>query len=186
MKKVIVSLFVLLIFFGCNNQVKEMPSEKDDIIDSVFLSGGSQEEKLSEESLASYFTKVGSTIKLKDALPDGTGLYVYFQQVNGKAKNLMLYIKYSDYNIYQFNIDGERYTYKTEKSKGRGENKEYWYDYSIRTMDMKFLRSLLHSESVRVIFSDGTSIPVTDDTKTGIKRTLEYFEILGGEFPPYM
>lgn len=185
MKKTIFYFILFSICFACSRQSKE--SELKEIFSNTEAFDQKEiQDTLNIDSLATYFEKKGSIIKIKNPLENNTGFYVYFTFSKGKAKNLMFYIQYEDRTLYQFSVNGEKYTYKTLKSKGRKEKKIAWYDYPIKTMDIKLFRSIINTDSSRIIFSDGTSILIDAKSKDALKKTLDYYELLGGTFPPYL
>lgn len=182
MKKILFYFVAIFVFLSCAD-VKKNTNNAEESVQTVAIADSPEE--LNVDSLAQYFERKGSRVQLKDVLPYNMGFYVYFQMVNGKAKNMKLFIQYEDHDMYRFSVDGERYAYRTDKCKGKGDNKVCWYDYPVKTMDFRLLRSIITSKSARVIFSDGTSVLITDEQKDALKKTFDYFELLGGQFPPY-
>jgi|GEM_PF-2063314 hypothetical protein len=194
MKKVIIFSVSLLIGIACNTSVKNTDKAEITTTDSTeIINEEIIEEKASPDSLKDYFSEEKSNgktwIQIKDAISaDQNGFYIYFRKENNSAKGLRMRIQYADHDIYQFSVDGIKYTYKANKYKnsdarfvkGTGLN---WYDFEVKRNDLKFLEAITKSENTRIIFSDGTSVPVTKDMKTGIQRTLDYFESLGGQLP---
>lgn len=200
MKKVITYFTILSTCMACNSPVNNTQKEIINKEDTTSIGTNINEKdtittgKASNiESLAPYFSEEksgGKTwIQIKDALPeDQNGFYVYFRKENKIAKGLRMRIQYGDYDIYQFSVDGTNYTFKANRSKssdgrfvkGTGLN---WYDYDVKRNDLKFLEAVIKSKNTRIIFSDGTSVPVTDEIKVGIRKTLDYFEALGGQLP---
>jgi len=184
MKKVIVSLLILLVVFSCGNMPKDDSSGKEKNEITAAEKDTVEKEVPNKESLAEYFTTDNSRIQVKDALADDkTGFCIYFSKVNGKARGLKMHIQYGDRDIYQFSIDRDRYTYKSNHSKGSRKNRTYWYDYDVEAKDMKFLRALIKSKSASIIFSDGTGISISEEVKKQIERTLDYYTLLEGKFP---
>jgi hypothetical protein len=183
-RKVITGLAVLpFLLCSCSNRAGyEQPNEDyGDVVataeDSAYV----------RDTLSVYFERKNSRVRIKGALAeDKTGICVYFSIVRGKARNLKMYIQYGEHDVYQFNINNERYSYKTVNTKGSGDDKICWYDYKVRTMDMRFIRALIKAQSVRVVFSDGTSELISRETLDGIEKTLRFYELLGGKYPPYM
>lgn len=194
MKKVIISLAILSIGFACNSTTKDVSkanSENKDMIATIEQKQDTiAEGKSSEESFAPYFTKEGEWIQIKNALSaDQTGIYVYFQAPDDVARNLRMRIQYGSESAYKYNIDGEAYTYNANRSK-TSDNKAIvdgsqssWYDSDVKNKDYKFLQALVNSKEAKVMLSNGSSFTISDDTKIGIKRTLDYFEALDGLLP---
>lgn len=53
----------------------------------------------------------------------------------------------------------------------------------MKNKDYKFLQALSNSQNAKVILGDGSSFTISEETKAGIKRTLDYFEALDGLLP---
>ena len=194
MKKIIISLAILSTGFACNSaQTKDISNDGSNNKDTASIVQEKQdtitENIPSKESLEQYFTKDGEWIQVKNALSaDQTGIYVYFQAPDDVAKNLRMRIQYGGESAYKYTIDGESFTYKANRSKGSDnrfiEGSSFsWYDNDIKNKDYKFLQALSNSKNAKVILSDGSSFTISDETKTGIKRTLDYFEALDGLLP---
>lgn len=194
MKKVIISLAILSTGFACNSaQNKDISIADAENKDTLSIIENKQdtttESKPSRESLDQYFTKEEGWIQIKDALStDQTGIYVYFQAPDDVARNLRMRIQYGGESTFKYIIDGESYTYKANRSKG-SDNRVVegsslsWYDSDVKNKDYKFLQALSNSKDAKVILSDGSSFTISEEIKTGIKRTLDYFETLDGLLP---
>lgn len=193
MKKVIISFAILLVGFACNNvQTKDVStteSGKDSISTVEDKKDTIATDKPSQESLANYFDREGEWIQIKNALSaDQAGIYVYFQAPDDIARNLRVRIQYGDASIYKFTVDGESYTYKANRSKG-SDNRFVegaslsWYDNDVKNKDLKFLQALSNGKNCQVILNDGSSFTISEQTKTGIKRTFDYFEAMDGLLP---
>ncbi|PXV58120.1 hypothetical protein CLV62_15115 [Dysgonomonas alginatilytica] len=193
MKKVIISLLILSVGFACNSaptkDISVSESEKGTISTVEEKKDTIQKNKPSQESLAHYFDKEGEWIQIKNALSaDQAGIYVYFQAPDDVARNLRVRIQYGDASVYKFSIDGESYSYKANRSKGSDnrfvEGASFsWYDNDVKNKDLKFLQALSNGRNCQVILNDGSSFTISNETKTGIKRTLDYFEALDGLLP---
>jgi len=185
MNKIIILLMIILTGIACSNQNKNTIPAENESFDS-FLN-----DSLENKALSEYFTekKSGGLIKVQPKVTlseNGTGFYVYFTKNKNEIKDLKLFIQFEDRDIYQFSVKGQKYTYKSNFSKGSGKNKINWYDYKMSAIDIGLLYALIKSESARIIFSDGTSVLVSDEDRESIRRTLAYFEELGGRYPPYI
>lgn len=194
MKKIIISLAILSTGFACNSaptkEVSKAGSDNKDTASTVEEKQDTTTENIpSKESLDQYFTKDGEWIQIKNALSaDQTGIYVYFQAPDDVAKNLRMRIQYGGESAYKYTIDGESFTYKANRSQGSDnrfvEGSSFsWYDNDVKNKDYKFLQALSNSKNAKVILSDGSSFTISDETKAGIKRTLDYFEALDGLLP---
>lgn len=174
-------------FFGtaCSNHNKKNTSAENN------LTAQAPADSIETKKLSEYFIekRIGGQVKvqLKNALPEnGMGFYVYFMKSKDTVKELKLFIQFEDRDVYQFSVGGQKYTYKSNFSKGKGNNKINWYDYKMSAIDISLLYALIKSGSARIIFGDGTSVVVDKETIEGIKQTLEYFEESGGKYPPYI
>lgn len=194
MKKIIISLAILSTSFACNNaqtkDISKADSENKDTVSIVEEKQDTATENIpSKESLDQYFTKDGEWIQIKNALSaDQTGIYVYFQAPDDVAKSLRMRIQYGGESAYKYTIDGESFTYNANRSKGSDnrfvEGSSFsWYDNDVKNKDYKFLQALSNSKNAKVILSNGSSFTISDETKAGIKRTLDYFEALDGLLP---
>lgn len=194
MKKVIISLSILSFSFACNNtQTKDIPDNNSVNKDTASIVDQKQdsitENKISKASLAQYFTKEGEWIQVKNALSeDQNGIFTYFQAPDDVARNLRMRIQYSEGSTYKYIIDGESFTYKANRSKN-SDNRVVegsslnWYDSDVKNKDYKFLKALSDSKDAKVILSNGSSFTISNETKTGIKRTFDYYESLDGLLP---
>ncbi len=194
MKKIIISLAILSTSFACNNaqtkDISKADSENKDTVSIVEEKQDTATENIpSKESLDQYFTKDGEWIQIKNALSaDQTGIYVYFQAPDDVARNLRMRIQYGGEGTYKYIVDGQSFTYKANRSKGSDnrfvEGSSFsWYDNDVKNKDYKFLQALSNSQNAKVILSNGSSFTISDETKAGIKRTLDYFEALDGLLP---
>lgn len=193
MKKLFILVTVLSTGFSCNNaQTKGITSESENR-DTLAVVEEKQDtitiNKSSKESLDQYFTKDEEWIQIKNALStDQTGIYVYFQAPDDVAKNLRMRIQYGGESSYKYTVDGESFTYNANRSKGSDNrfveaSSFSWYDNDVKNKDYKFLQALSNSKNAKVILSDGRSFTISDETKAGIKKTLDYFEALDGLLP---
>lgn len=194
MKTIIISLLSLGFGFGCNNgESKNVPKAESEIKDTVTINENKQdsitENKPSKESLDQYFIKDGEWIQIKNALSaDQTGIYVYFQAPEDVARNLRMRIQYGNESVFEYVIDGKSYSYRSNRSKdsdnrfAEGSSLK-WYDSDVKNKDYKFLQALSNSKNAKVVFSDGSSITISEAIKSGIKRTFDYFESLDGLLP---
>lgn len=194
MKKVIILVAILSTGFACNSaQNKDASTTVSENKDTASIVEEKEDtitkNKPSEGSLAQYFSKDDGWIQIKNVLSaDQTGLYVYFQAPDDVARNLRMRIQYGGADSYKFIIDGESFTYKANRSKG-SDNRVVegsslsWYDSDVKNKDYKFLQALSNSKEAKVIAGDGSSYVISDEVKTGIKRTFDYFESLDGLLP---
>ena len=195
MKKVIISLAILFISFACNNaQNKDISKNDSESKDTVSMLEQQERDTItkgrpSQESLAQYFSKDGEWIQVKNALSkDQSGIFIYFQAPDGVARNLRMRIQYGGGTTYKYIVDGESFTYKANRSKDSDnrvvENSSLsWYDSDVKNKDFKFLQALSNSKDAKVIVNDGSSLTISEETKTGIKRTFDYFEAQDGLLP---
>lgn len=194
MKKIIISLAILSTSFACNNaQTKDISKADSENMDTVSIVKEKQDTTTenipSKESLNQYFIKDGEWIQIKNALSaDQTGIYVYFQAPDDVARNLRMRIQYGGEGTYKYIVDGQSFTYKANRSKGSDSrfiegSSLSWYDSDVKNKDYKFLQALSNSQNAKVILGDGSSFTISEETKAGIKRTLDYFEALDGLLP---
>lgn len=180
MKKGILFLISILFFVSCETSPhKQTLREGNDSVDTT---------KTQHDFLPQLFEKKklhGTTeVMIKDALPENnSGFYIVFRLQNGKATDPKLHIQYAGQNVFQFSVNGDKYTYKSNFSKGKGENRSEWYEYDLRPEDMRLFYSLDHAKSANIIFSDGTLLPLHQYEVDNINKTLLYFEQLGGKRP---
>lgn len=194
MKKVIISLAILFTGFACNSaQNKDAAGNSSENKDTITITEEKKdtivEKKSSKESLSQSFTKDGEWIQIKNALSvDQTGMYIYFQAPDDVARNLRMRIQYGDQSTYKYTIDGESFIYKANRSKDSdnrfAEGSSFnWYDSDVKNKDYKFLQALCNSQNAKVTLNDDNSFIISNETKAGIKKTLDYFEALDGLLP---
>lgn len=193
MKVFYIFISVLLCFSSCNATGKRTDNKSvESITDSVKMDQpkdtlGQSKDQINW-NLAGYFIKDGSWVQIKDALStDQTGIYLYFQTEHDVARNLRLRIQYANSSEFQFEIDGKKYSYKANRSQNSStvfvDGDMNWYDNSVKKDDLKFIETLIKSKSAILILSDGSSVTITDRTKTNMQKTLDYFESLDGLLP---
>lgn len=179
MRKVSIFLIIIIGLLSCQKQTK-IPKEQNDISEINSVEKKSTDTFAREES--AYGTKIYSKNVLSD---DKNGLYIYFYLVNGKPQDLKFYIKYNRpdisqfQDVYQFSVNGKKYTYKANYNDGP----LFWYDYGVRKEDLNLFKELKKSDEAHIIFKNGVLINISDDTKSAIQNTLEYYQQLGGQLP---
>lgn len=195
MKRIAILFLILPMFLSCNSKKTDAnigEKNTDTIITAIDTLTTDKVTKPTIESFAPYFVeqKNGNVlwIQAKNALsPDQEGMYLYFQNDNGVAKNIRLRIQYGDNTSYKIVCDGKTYNYKANKTKTSDsrfvDGGFNWYDDYVKRDDLKFLETLESSNDSKIIFSDGQTIEINKSIKSNIKKTLEYFEAMDGLLP---
>lgn len=121
------------------------------------------------------------------------GIYCYFQSNDGIASNFRFKIQYhSDdwlfFQRVQFSIDGKAYEYipkKKERDSGNGGRIWEWFDDQVRLTDKNLIEALANAKSAKMKLI-GKQYHKVKTIKSAqikdIKRALEYFKAMGGEF----
>lgn len=138
-----------------------------------------------------FFTQIiegRSWIQAKNTISDEqNGLYLYFQEDKGKARNLRLRIQFENSTNYTFSIDRKSYSYKANRSKTSDPNFVdggiSWYDNNVREDDLKFIESIIDSYASSVTLDNGTRINLDSTTKNNLQKTLSYFVAKDGQLP---
>lgn len=121
------------------------------------------------------------------------GLYCYFETRNGVANNLRFRLQYyaEDWLFFtrvQFSIDGKPYEYipnNTETDNGDGGMIWEWFDESVTSSDKELLSALANAKTakMKLIGRQYHEIKsISKDQINNIKRTLDYYNALGGSF----
>lgn len=122
------------------------------------------------------------------------GIYCYFQKENNIPSNFRFRVQYySDEWLFfqkiQFSIDGKAYEYiplNTETDSGDGGYIWEWFDENVSaSSDKELLNALANAKSAKMKFIGRQYYDVKNITKeqlSGIKRTIEYYKALGGNF----
>jgi len=121
------------------------------------------------------------------------GLYCYFQTENGIPSNLRLRLQYyADEWLFfgkvQFSIDGKAYEYipkDTETDSGNGGYIWEWSDEALSQSDREMIYALANAKSakMKLIGRQYYDIKtITSEQINSIKRTLELYQALGGQF----
>ena len=121
------------------------------------------------------------------------GIYCYFPTEYGKASNLRFRVQYySDdwlffYKI-QFSIDGKAYEYRpidVERDCGNSGYIWEWFDEGIGSSDKELIYALANAKSAKMKFIGKQYYNVktiTQEQILAIKRTLELYNALGGNY----
>lgn len=124
---------------------------------------------------------------------NANGIYCYFQTENGMPSNLRFRLQYySDdwlfFGKVQFSIDGKAFDYipmDTETDSGNGGYIWEWFDESITESDKELINALSNAKSAKMKligrqYYDTKTI--TKEQLNGIKRTLELYQAMGGQY----
>lgn len=132
--------------------------------------------------------------KSSPAYTNQNGIYCYFQTENNTPSNLRFRVQYySDewlfFDKIQFSIDGKAYEYiplNTETDSGDGGYIWEWFDENVSTNnDKELLKALANAKSAKMKFIGRQYYDIRNISKeqlNGIKRTIEYYKALGGNF----
>lgn len=132
--------------------------------------------------------------KSSPAYTNQNGVYCYFQTENNIPNNLRFRVQYySDewlfFSKIQFSIDGKAYEYipmNTETDSGDGGYIWEWFDENISaSSDKELLNALANAKTAKMKFIGRQYYDVKNVTKeqiNGIKRTIDYYKALGGNF----
>lgn len=122
------------------------------------------------------------------------GIYCYFQTENNIPNNFRFCVQYySDEWLFfkkiQFSIDGKAYEFipvYTETDSGNGGYIWEWFDEGISSKnDKELLIALANAKTAKMKFIGRQYYEVKNISKeqiNGIKRTIEYYKALGGNF----
>ena len=142
------------------------------------------------------FSTTGKTWYEPKSAPNYTnsnGLYCYFQTENDMPSNLRFRMQYySDdwlfFSKVQFSIDGKAYEYvpvDTETDSGDGGYIWEWFDESVSESDKELINALANAKSAKMKLIGRQYFDlrnISQDQIKGIKRTLELYQAMGGEF----
>lgn len=132
--------------------------------------------------------------KSSPAYTNQNGIYCYFQTEKNIPSNLRFRVQYySDewlfFDKIQFSIDGKAYEYiplNTETDSGDGGYIWEWFDENVSTSnDKELLKALANAKSAKMKFIGRQYYDIKNISKeqlNGIKRTIEYYKALGGNF----
>lgn len=123
---------------------------------------------------------------------DRNGIYCYFMTENGIPKNFRFRIQYyADNWLFfkkvQFSIDDNAYEYipiSTETDNGSGNIWE-WFDEQVRSEDKELIFALSNAKSAKMKFIGRQYYDIktiTPQQALDIKRTIELYKALGGDF----
>ena len=121
------------------------------------------------------------------------GIYFYFQVNDDVPSNLRLQVQYhSDdwlfFNKVQFSIDGKPFEYiprDTETDSGNGGRIWEWFDDSMGKSNTELLNTILKSKTIKMKLVGSQYYDIQTLSKNQVrdlKRTLELFKSMGGEF----
>ncbi|MFR9165140.1 MAG: hypothetical protein ACLVKO_02505 [Dysgonomonas sp.] len=209
MKRYILFLLILFPLFSCNTAVKGPDKDKVETAasDSSKIKTDAKGIIPSSESLKMYFNERKASnqvlVQPKNIAANGNGIYCYFTLSGNKATALRFRIqywdeKYADVDQYQFVVDGKKYDYIANRDESGSHNTRivdssttfYWYDDRVDKTDQNFLEAMARSKSAKLNLIDRAvnkvigTIEITENQKSDIKRTLDYYFSLNGAAIP--
>jgi hypothetical protein len=117
-------------------------------------------------------------------------IYAYFQTINGNADNLRFVIQYHNEDWlfiekFQFSIDGKAYEYIPERMETDNADGMIWewFDDSADTNLKTIMEAIANSKTTKIKMLGRQYFDVklvTKKQKESIKRTLEFYHVLGG------
>lgn len=119
-------------------------------------------------------------------------LYCYFAISEGTPSNFRFVFNYLDDDWLfiekaKFSIDGKVFDYypsEVKRDNSGGEIWEWW-DQQVKRSDLPLLRAISECKSAKIKLSGSQYydvVNITDKQKLNIKRSLDYYESLGGTF----
>ncbi|WP_326984110.1 hypothetical protein VUJ46_06070 [Chryseobacterium sp. MYb264] len=155
------------------------------------------------KNLQEYFSKKKDEFSTEDKVwyqpksapkyTNQNGIYCYFQTLNNVPSNLRFRVQYySDEWLFikkiQFSIDGKAYEYiplDLETDSGDGGYIWEWFDESISDPDKELIKALAHAKNAKIKFIGRQYYDTKILTKSqieGIRRTIELYKAMGGNF----
>ena len=137
--------------------------------------------------------KIWYTPKSAPQYTNRNGIYCYFQTENGMPSNLRFRVQYYNddwlfFKKIQFSIDNKAYEYipmDTETDSGNGGYIWEWFDESATSSDKELLYALANAQNAKMKFIGRQYHDIktiTQEQKLAIKRTLELYNALGGNY----
>ena len=200
MKQVL--LIFTLIAISCNSkpataEIEVTEADTTAIVQPVIES--KKDEKKAKE-LSNFFTVKKDEfesiewIKPKSA-PNYTNydaLYCYFAINEGIPNNFRFVLQYVDDDWLfienaKFSIDGQVFNYYPNEVKRDNDGGEIWewWDQQITNSDLPLLQAISNCKSAKIKLNGSQYykvVNITDKQKLNIKRSLDYYESLGGKF----
>lgn len=132
-------------------------------------------------------------VKTAPKYTNANGIYIYFQTENDLPSNLRFRFQYySDDWLFikkaQFSIDGKAYDFypsDVNTDNGDGGYIWEWWDESLSSSEHELIYALANAKKakVKLVGSQYYDIKnITQEQIIGIKRTLEYYKALGGNY----
>lgn len=132
-------------------------------------------------------------VKTAPKYTNANGIYVYFQTENDLPSNLRFRFQYySDDWLFiknaQFSIDGKAYDFNpssVETDSGDGGYIWEWWDESLTSSEHELIYALANAKKAKVKLNGSQYYDIKNITQEqilGIKRTLEYYKALGGNY----
>ena len=132
-------------------------------------------------------------VKTAPKYTNANGIYVHFQTENDLPSNLRFRFQYySDDWLFiknaQFSIDGKAYDFNpssVETDSGDGGYIWEWWDESLTSSEHEVIYGLANAKKAKVKLNGSQYYDIKNITQEqilGIKRTLEYYKALGGNY----
>ncbi len=200
MKKVL--LIFTFTFISCNSKPRDSDLDLTvvDTSDSQNLVTESKKDNKKAKELAQFFRVKKDefenvewiTPKSAPIYTNYEALYCYFALNDGNACNFRFVFHYVDddwlfIDCAKFSIDGKVFDYypiEVKRDNSDGEIWEWW-DQEVSGDDLSLLRAICNSKSAKIKLNGSQYydvVNITEKQKLNIKRSLDYYESLGGAF----
>lgn len=200
MKKVLV--IFTMIFLSCNSKPTNTEIELENIDTTSIVKPvieSKKDEKKAKELSQFFRVKKDEFESTEWIIPKSApnyanydALYCYFSINDGTPNNFRFVFHYvnDDWLFIEnakFSIDGKVFEYYPDEVKRDNEGGQIWewWDQHVTNSDLPLLRAISECKTAKIKLNGSQYykvVSITDKQKLNIKRSLDYYESLGGTF----